>query len=86
MYELNLLRWFRDKFVSKEDIEHYYCVAPNIVSQIDILNNSNEIYKRIYENVICVCVKAIGDKKYDVAYNIYKQNVRECKMKCVSYR
>ncbi|EOS75554.1 hypothetical protein C819_02116 [Lachnospiraceae bacterium 10-1] len=85
-YELNLLRWFRDKFVSKEDIEHYYyyCVAPNIVSQIDKLNNSNEIYKRIYENVICVCVKAIEDKKYDVAYNIYKQNVLDLEKMYIS--
>lgn len=30
-YELTILRWFRDNFVSKEDIEHYYEVAPIIV-------------------------------------------------------
>lgn len=74
-YELKLLRWFRDNFVSKEDIDHYYDVAPIIVSNIDQQNDSNKIYKKIYENVICICVKAIEDKKYDMAYNIYKQNV-----------
>ena len=26
--ELTLLRWFKDKFVSQEDIEHYYQTAP----------------------------------------------------------
>ena len=30
-YELTVLRWFRDNFVSKEDIKHYYEVAPIIV-------------------------------------------------------
>lgn len=33
-YELTVLRWFRDNFVSKEDIEHYYNVAPIIVKKL----------------------------------------------------
>ncbi len=33
-YELSLLRWFRDNFVTKEDINHYYEVAPVIVENI----------------------------------------------------
>jgi len=32
-YELTVFRWFRDNFVSKEDIEHYYNIAPKIVDQ-----------------------------------------------------
>ena len=34
-YELSVLRWFRDNFVTKEDIEHYYEVAPIIVEIIN---------------------------------------------------
>ena len=34
-YELTVLRWFRDNFVSKEDIKHYYEVAPIIVENIN---------------------------------------------------
>lgn len=34
-YELAVLRWFRDIFVSKEDIEHYYEVVPIIVETIN---------------------------------------------------
>ena len=34
-YELTVLRWFRDNFVSKEDIKHYYDVAPIIVENIN---------------------------------------------------
>lgn len=74
-YELKLLRWFRDTFVSKEDIEHYYCIAPNIVSQINKQHNCNSIYKDIYDKVIRVCVSAIENKKYDLAYDVYRQNV-----------
>ena len=34
-YELRVLRWFRDNYVSKEDIETYYKVAPIIVEGIE---------------------------------------------------
>ena len=30
-YELQVLRWFRDNFVSIEDVNHYYKTAPAIV-------------------------------------------------------
>lgn len=29
--ELTILRWFRDNFVSNDDVAHYYAVAPVIV-------------------------------------------------------
>lgn len=74
-YELKLLRWFRDNFVSKKDIEHYYRIAPNIVSKINQQPDHFTIYKRIYENVIKVCISAIEDKRYGLAYSIYKESV-----------
>lgn len=74
-YELQILRWFRDNFVSQEDIEHYYKTAPMIVAEIDKQLNSDNIYADIYQNVIIVCVRAIEQKNYDLAYNIYKENI-----------
>lgn len=73
--ELLILRWFRDKFVSKEDIEHYYQMAPIIVNAINELENNNEIYNLIYENVVSVCVTSIKNGNYDFAYRIYKRSV-----------
>ena len=73
--ELLILRWFRDKFVSKEDIEHQYEIAPIIVENITRLDNCNELYNGIYENVILLCVKAIENNEYDLAYNIYKNSI-----------
>ena len=41
-YELQLLRWFRNNFVSEEDITHYYETAPIIVDAINQLPNNND--------------------------------------------
>ena len=48
-YELTVLRWFRDNFVSKEDIEHYYKVAPIIVEAINEEEKSDIIYDYMRE-------------------------------------
>ena len=73
--ELTILRWFRDKFVSEEDIKHYYKTAPIIVDAIDKLEDNKKIYEYIYENVVDACVKAIKNKDYDFAYNRYKSSI-----------
>ena len=73
--ELTILRWFRDKFVSEEDIKHYYKTAPIIVESIDKLEDNNKIYEYIYENVVYACVKAIKNKDYDFAYKRYKSSI-----------
>ena len=70
--ELTILRWFRDEFVSKEDIEHYYETAPIIIENINEVENNNQIYNYIYEKVISVCVDAIKKGDFDSAYNRYK--------------
>ncbi len=73
--ELEILRWFRDHFVSKEDIEHYYITAPIIVSAIDCTQNNDLIYDYICEHVIETCVKAIRQGDYEFAYHLYKGSV-----------
>ena len=74
-YELRVLRWFRDNFVSKEDIEHYYEVAPLIVDAIEKEENNNLIYDYIYDNVIDYCVEQIEEGFYDKAYSRYKNSI-----------
>ncbi len=73
--ELMVLRWFRDNFVSKEDIEHYYITAPIIVSSIDSLEDNSKIYDYIYNYIIRACVSAIKNGDYDFAYDRYKISV-----------
>lgn len=74
-YELTVLRWFRDNFVSKEDIQHYYEVAPIIVETINKEEKSDIIYDYIYDNIVDYCVKQIEQGNYEAAYNRYKNSV-----------
>ena len=74
-YELTLLRWFRDNFVSKEDIKHYYKIAPIIVGEIDKDNNNDIVYDYIYDNIVDYCVEQIENGNYAEAYKRYKDSV-----------
>ncbi len=74
-YELTVLRWFRDNFVSKEDILHYYEVAPIIVETINKEEKAGIIYNYIYDNIVHYCVKQIEKGNYDSAYSRYKNSV-----------
>lgn len=73
--ELTILRWFRNNFVSNEDINHYYIIAPIIVDAIDELEDSLGIYKYIYDNVVAVCVHTIKKGEYQLAYERYKSSI-----------
>lgn len=73
--ELMMLRWFRDNFVNKDDIEHYYDIAPIIVNEINSFPESIKIYTWIYESVIQPCVIAIKEGNYEFAYDRYKNSV-----------
>lgn len=74
-YELTVLRWFRDNFVSKEDIKHYYQIAPIIVEAIDKEEQNEVIYNYIYDNVVDYCVTQIENGNYIEAYNRYKSSI-----------
>lgn len=74
-YELTVLRWFRNNFVSQDDIDHYYKTAPIIVEVINQEENNNIIYDYIYDNVVDYCVMQIENGNYEDAYNRYKDSI-----------
>lgn len=74
-YELRVLRWFRDNFVSQEDKIHYYETAPMIIAAINSAAGSDMVYDYIYENVVRACVDAIERGDYEFAYNRYKNSI-----------
>lgn len=74
-YELTVLRWFRNNFVSQDDIDHYYKTAPIIVEAINQEENNNIIYDYIYDNVVDYCVMQIENGNYEGAYNRYKDSI-----------
>ena len=73
--ELTILRWFRDNFVSKEDVEHYYKSAPIVVEAINEQEDSDKLYNHIYNCVVRPCVEAIKKGDYEFAYNRYKSSI-----------
>ncbi len=74
-YELTVLRWFRDNFVSIDDVNYYYEIAPNIVKEINQNNNCDRIYDYIYDTIVDECVKAIENGDYDFAYRRYRNSI-----------
>ena len=74
-YELTVLRWFRDNFVSKEDIKHYYETAPVIVEAINQEEQKDIIYDYIYDNIVNYCVTQIENRNYEEAYSRYKSSI-----------
>ena len=74
-YELKVLRWFRDNFVTSEDIKHYYAIAPIIVEGISREKNDELIYNYIFDNVVDYCVEQIELGNYSNAYNRYKSSI-----------
>ena len=69
------MRWFRDNFVSEEDIAHNYETAPVIVEAINKEEKSDIIYNYIYDNVVDYCVEQIENGNYEEAYSRYKSSV-----------
>lgn len=74
-YELTVLRWFRDNFVLKEDVKHYYEVAPIIIEFINKEENCNIIYDYIFDSIVDYCVEQIEFGNYLEAYKRYKSCV-----------
>lgn len=70
--ELRILRWFRDHYVSKADIEHYYEVAPSIVEGINSIPDSDLVYDYIFNSIVNPCINAIENGNFDFAYSRYK--------------
>lgn len=76
--ELTTLRAFRDEYVAaskqgKEDIEHYYRVAPRVVAEINNKDNAKEVFTSIYSDLVLPCVYLIKAGALADAYNHYKE-------------
>lgn len=76
-YELSTLRKFRDTYIKNspngnKDIKDYYNAAPRIVDSINSQPDSDEIWKRIYDQLIIPCVHLIETGKFQEAYDKYK--------------
>lgn len=80
--ELTTLRAFRDGYMKsfpqgQVDICQYYHIAPVIVDKIHALPNANEIWERIYNELVRPCVDLIRRGDNELAYAKYRNYVRQ---------
>lgn len=84
--ELSILRRFRDEWLSKqpggkETIEEYYRIAPGIVRSIESMGESKVLFQRIYDEMVCPCVRAIQEERPKEAWALYERMTRELEKK-----
>ncbi|MDD2435643.1 MAG: hypothetical protein PHO63_05285 [Bacilli bacterium] len=73
--ELRALNWFTDNFITKEEMEQYYQIAPLVVKAIENDSNRDVTYAYICENIINPCFVDIKTGDYENAYKRYKSCV-----------
>lgn len=77
--ELQILRNFRDGYVRNlgtgiDQINQYYQIAPVIVTKINGLKNSIDIWKNVYKEIE-TCIVLINNHKNSEALERYKETV-----------
>ena len=84
--ELETLRAFRDSYLKnrpngESDIREYYEIAPKIVTAINKLPDANNIWSRVYSELIIPCISFIKGNENEKAYSMYKNYTNDLKVK-----
>lgn len=82
--ELTVLRNYRDTYLKNrpngsDDILEYYRIAPAIIEKIKMLPNAMEIFTKIYDELVTLCVSLIDEERYEDAYYTYKNYIENLK-------
>lgn len=77
-FELTTLRNFRDTYMKnipegKQDISHYYRIAPRIVDKINASERADEKWEEIYNDMVLKSIDYIESCELDEAYKLYKE-------------
>jgi hypothetical protein len=85
-YELNLLRAYRDGYLSEQEngpdlVRTYYDLAPSIVKHIDQQPDSSRIYQEIWSDHIRPCIDLIELGENEACARRYEEMVAELKEK-----
>lgn len=85
-YELNLFRNYRDTYLaSREDgeeiIKEYYDLAPTIVKHINRKQDSQKIYRGIWNEYLNPCIRMIEQGQNEACMDLYIEMVRDMQAK-----
>ena len=85
-YELTLLRDYRDNYMMRTEegqaiVNEYYNIAPGLVMIINMQNDADNIYQRIYEKYLIPCIRYIEEDRNEECCDLYMQMVRTLQKK-----
>ncbi len=85
-YEINLLKNYRDSYLMETEegsrlVNEYYDIAPTIVNRINKLEESQDIYKNIYDTYINPCIRLIENGDNEGTKELYVTMTRELQSK-----
>lgn len=85
-YELNLLRDYRDHYLSSTEegeriVEEYYNVAPTIVNRINRQEDAARIYDDIYSSYLRRCIELIQADEMEECREVYASMVEDLEKK-----
>lgn len=80
--ELNTLRKYRDGWLKEnhpDDILEYYMIAPQIVANINKLDNPDKFWRALYSSFLSPALEAVRKGDDELAYRIYRRMVEVAK-------
>ena len=83
-YELNLLRDYRDQYLSRQPdgealICQYYDVAPTVVKHINARADAGQVYEEIWQRYLAPCISMIEEHRYQECRRLYEDMVSRLK-------
>lgn len=81
-YELNTLRGYRDSYLlstaeGRAMVDEYYNIAPTIVKRIDKQEDSDRIYREIWNTYLSPCITMIENGENEKCRDLYSSMVRK---------
>lgn len=78
--ELNTFRNFRDNWLASQPdgesiIENYYNIAPSIVEKINASEDSERVYKQIWQKYLSNCLHLIENQRFNECKDLYTEMV-----------
>lgn len=83
-YELNLLREYRDQYLSQQPdgdelVRQYYDVAPTVVKHINARADAGQVYEEIWQRYLAPCISMIEGSRYQECRMLYEDMVNRLK-------
>ncbi|MFP3154491.1 hypothetical protein LQZ18_08710 [Lachnospiraceae bacterium ZAX-1] len=79
-YELTMLRSYRDGYLQNQEnglelVKTYYDIAPTIVKRINKIPECGTIYRNIWNDYLCPCIRYIEENENEQCLELYTKMI-----------